>query len=104
VLAAAAEEARGLHAEVAQLLLAPVDHGEGERLLEAVLLRLGRLLLLGRHLLLEVRLVVQVLGDLGEGALAWGWKVENPHLWASLRRAPEAMVSLQDAQAALWGG
>ena len=46
----------------------------------------------------------KVLGDLGEGALAWGWKVENPHLWASLRRAPEAMVSLQDAQAALWGG
>ena len=29
------------------------------------------------------------------------WRI--PQLWASLRRAPEATVSLQDAQAALWG-
>ena len=29
-------------------------------------------------------------------------KVETPQLWGGLRRAPEATVSLQDAQAALW--
>ena len=30
-------------------------------------------------------------------------EVENPHLWAGLRRAAEATASLQAAQAALWG-
>ena len=40
VLAAAAEEAGRLDAEVAKLLPATVDHGEGERLLEAIPLRL----------------------------------------------------------------
>ena len=34
---------------------------------------------------------------------AWWLKVENPQLWGGLRRAPEAMVSFQAAQAALWG-
>ena len=39
----------------------------------------------------------------GSAGCAWWLKVENPQLWASLRRAPEAMVSFQAAQAALWG-
>ena len=38
-----------------------------------------------------------------EAAAAWWLKVETPHFWGGLRRAPEAMVSLQAAQAALWG-
>jgi hypothetical protein len=33
----------------------------------------------------------------------WWLKAEIAQLWASLRRAPEATVSLQDAPAALWG-
>ena len=32
-----------------------------------------------------------------------GLKVQNPQPWASRRRAPEAMASLQAAHAALWG-
>ena len=34
---------------------------------------------------------------------AWWLKVESPRLWGGLRRAPEAKVSFQAAQAALWG-
>ena len=38
-----------------------------------------------------------------EKAKACWLKVETPQLWASLRRAPEAMVSFQAAQATLRG-
>ena len=34
---------------------------------------------------------------------AWWLKAENLQPWGGLRRAPEATVSLRDAQAALWG-
>jgi len=57
VLASAAEEARWLDAEVAQLLPPAVDHREGEGLLEAVPLGLGGLLLVGGHGLLDRALV-----------------------------------------------
>ena len=41
--------------------------------------------------------------QLAEQGQAWWLKVEHPQLWAGLRRAPEAMVSFQAAQAALRG-
>mmetsp|Transcript_80880 Transcript_80880/g.196208 ORF Transcript_80880/g.196208 Transcript_80880/m.196208 type:complete len:224 (-) Transcript_80880:193-864(-) len=69
VLAAAAEEAGRLDAEVAKLLPATVDHGEGERLLEAIPLRLGRLLLVAGHGLLDIALLGEVVGHPGEVTL-----------------------------------
>ena len=41
-------------------------------------------------------------GERAQRDVAWWWKVEHPQLWGGLRRAAEATVSFQAAQAALW--
>ena len=51
--------------------------------------------------LLEQRQLREWDDELAGGA-AWWLKVESPQLWGGLRRAPEAMVRFQAAQAALW--
>ena len=61
-------------------------------------------------LVLQVALRAERADQLGQreahaalGLAACGLKVEHPQLWGGRRRAPEAMVSFQAAQAALWG-